>query len=165
MTDNNGVAKVGYDVYSAADFISQASRRDLAQRVLDWLRNASHTLTHNNAYALKSVVFAANELNLADTPKRDLTHLLLKHLRPTSTRETLSIILETLVELSPHYSAGEQSFEDVLESLKNWQDQETKIMIIDGLLKLQASNSRGKAKNYWLRLNELKNPPKTEKES
>lgn len=155
MTDNNGVAKVGYDVYTAADFISLASRRDLAQRVLDWLRDSTHNLTHDNAYALKTVVFAANELSLADTPKRDLTHLLLQHLRPEYTKEILAIVLESLVELSPHYSAGEQSFEDVLESLKSWSDVDSKLMVIEELMKLKPANPRGKARGFWMQLSQI----------
>lgn len=146
---------LGFNLFIKAKFLGIPRRRQLSQQLLEWLREPGRTFDIEYHSILKLINFTANQLGLDDTPKRDFTYFLLKNIRPDMDGEILAVLINSLVELSPHYSAAESSFEDLLDLLKNWNNIDTKKLVLKGVLKLEPQKPKANEKVFWKKLNAL----------
>lgn len=155
--DDNRSGELSYRIYEASEMLGNARRSEIAENVLRWLREDPARPNSNHGYALKIPILAARELPLPDPSKRDLAHLILSKLRKESNAETLNTLVEALKELKPAYADNEESFDNLLVALKDWQDDENRRKILDAIPLLKPSSMKKKEKGFWKEIEQIKN--------
>lgn len=155
--DDNSSGELSYRIYEVAEMLGDSRRSEIAENVLRWLKEDSTRPSSNHGYALKIPILAAQKLPLPDPSKRDLAHLILSKLRKESNPDTINVLIEAIKELKPTYAENQESFDNLLVALKDWQDDENRRKIIDAILSLKPSSMKKKERSFWQDIEQIKN--------
>ncbi len=147
--------EVGYETFDgASSYLSEATRRNVAAEVIDWLRSPALP----NPYqpnSVKSVIL--NWDILAQTPKNDYIYFIFHNLiMPKVNIDTIRLGFEVLSEINVLYDGNTKTyFDDTLSSAENETKQDIKAVIIDGLMLLKPQKSEQKDKAFWTKVQKL----------
>lgn len=148
-TDDSTISNIGFTVYTNTKAISKASKRSIAQHVLDWLREPTRILSVDSKWALDCVIYAIQTLNLEITPKKDFVHYLLKNLQTQTNKDLQEMILASLININASYTDNIQSFEDTITKIDNWEDVEKRKYVLEKLLELKPKRMSANNKEFW----------------
>ncbi|MCF7864920.1 MAG: KAP family NTPase [Candidatus Pacebacteria bacterium] len=153
--DEQNVSKVGFDFFCKSDFLGEAKKRDaIIKPALEYLRQAGKTITEQNSYTLKAIASFFNKLQ--ETPQKDFVYSLFNMLRPDRNMQTIETSLENLLLVKPAFGTYEKDYKDLLESLKNWTQENTKTKVIEAIVSLKSlGNLSTEEKDFWNSVDEL----------
>lgn len=130
--------EIGYNALSVATYLSETHKREITHEVIEWLRQLS-PINHAYRHSIKSVIL--NWDVLQSTPQKDYMHLIFdKFIKNRSDMNDIRLGLEIIHEIKPTYEEYKTYFDDILVRIKNEQNDDIKIEIKNGLLKIILGN-------------------------
>lgn len=152
-SDTPASQEAGLNLLTNTDSLSEEKRREIGREILDWLRQPGKALNSNHRFVLKSV--ASLVAIMQETPVSDFTYTLFDMLKQDKDKATLEVSLEILDEVKPKYSKHEKDLKDLLDQLKEWPENENKILVIEKIKNLKSSNPNKEEKVFWKEIDSL----------
>lgn len=153
ITDDQTSSEVGYNFLITAPFLSEEKKREIAKEVLEFIRQAGKVLTGSNQFSLRSISFCF--AGLQDTIKRDFIYVLFDNLKDDRDGQTLEVVLGILNEIRPTFTAHSKDYQDLLERLKLWPENENRLIILQKITALSSPKPSKGEKTYWMALGAL----------
>jgi len=151
--DDVQTQEFGNKLLGDAKFLTETHKRDIAKRVIGWLRTAGKPIdsTHRNSIISVSSLFD----NIQPTLQKDLVFILFELLRNENDWESLKVAIESLTIIRPKWSEYEKDYTDFGESLKQWQNEQNRIYVGNELVKLKSPKPSKKEAVYWSEINKM----------
>lgn len=152
-SDDVQTQELGNKILNDAKFLSETHKRDIAKKVIDWLRTPGKVInsTHRNSVISISSLFN----NIQTTLQKDFVFILFELLRNEGDLECLKVAIEALSMINPKWIEYEKDFTDFGENLKQWQNEQNRIYVSTELVKFKSSKPNKKETIYWSDINNL----------
>jgi hypothetical protein len=118
-----------------ADLLSKEAKREIIKELLGWLRAPGKSITSVHAIAL-GLIASLFEI-LQATLKNDFTYILFDMIRSERDHDTIKTGVGILELLSLSYKDYEKDFNDLIERLSSWPENEDRRLVIDSLKSFQ----------------------------
>ena len=153
-SDTPASQEAGLKLLMNTEFLGEEKKREIGKEVLDWLRQPGKILNSAHHFALKAVSNLVAILQ--ETPVKDFVYTLFDLLKQDKDKQTLQSALELLGEIKPSYTDYEKDFKDLLARLKDWPENDNRVMVIDKIQALKSSGPKKEEKEFWSEFNSLR---------
>lgn len=148
--------EVGYETLDrASSYLSEATRRNVAAEVIDWLRSPAVLSNPYQPNSVKSVILSWDILE--PTPKNDYIYFIFHNLIMSKVNiVTIELGFGVLLKINVLYDENTKTnFDDTLSCAENETKQDIKAAIIDGLILLKLPELKQKDKAFWTKVQKL----------
>lgn len=153
--DNESHAGVGFDFFSKADFLSEEKKREIVKAILEFIRQPGKIVTQQHKNLLKAV--SAFFDNLQETPQKDYIYCLFGLIKDGQDADVIQMAISNLNQVRPLFKDYQKDYNDIAEALGSWRTDNTKALVVDGLLQMKRMGRIGTEEaKYWENLEALK---------
>lgn len=151
-TDTN-YQQIGYSAFQDAKHFSATLRRGITREIIEWLRSLQPE-NANQIYAIRSVLF---NWDIMEFPvKEDYIDFVFDKLIKRGVHiNNIQLGFEILFEIKPTYEDYSTYFEDVFSRIESEDNDEIKIELKNGLLKIRPKRIKKKERGFWEKLEKL----------
>jgi len=122
-------------IFLEMELLSKEAKREVIKELLSWLRAPGKVVTYVHAIALGLVASLFDILQI--TLRNDFIYTLFDMIRAERDHDTIKASIGILEQLKLAYKDYEKDFNDLLERLSIWPDNEDKRLVIDSLKSFQ----------------------------
>lgn len=153
--DNEAHAGIGFDFFSKADFLSEEKKREIVKAALEFIRQPGKTVTQQHKNILRAI--SAFFDNLQETPQKDYVYCLFGLIKDGQSVDIIQMAISNLNQVKPLFKDYQKDYSDIAEALSSWRTEQTKALVIDGLLQMKRMGRVGSEEGkYWENLESLK---------
>jgi len=159
-TDTNQ-QQVGYSALQGAiSYISATVKREIARETVEWLR-LLEPANAGQSYSAKSVILNWDSLALESLqPVRNeyLDFVFDKLIKRGANVSNIRLGFEVLSEIKPKYEDYSAQFDDIFAKAESESNNEVKIELKSGLLKIKPPKTNSKNKVFWEKVEKVQTP-------